>query len=118
MLTSTHRTHHELDHTDHIDHIDNTDQKDHIDHVHLDHIYVNMICCAGSVQYRSNPGNMCYIIQILSTAYTRCCAGSARYRSNPRFRSRFRFFFCARVCVHDRFFFFDLVFDLFLVGIL
>ena len=35
----------DLDHTDHIDHIDLT--------------AVAMICCAGSVQYRSNAGQTC-----------------------------------------------------------
>ena len=38
---SKRRTDHDLDH------------KGHIDHVH--HISVDMICCAGPAQYRSNP---------------------------------------------------------------
>lgn len=30
----------------------------------IDPIYVIIICCAGSVSYRSNAGNMCKAIQI------------------------------------------------------
>ena len=52
IFFSTPRTDHDLDNIDHIDH------RDHIDCI--DPMYAVMVCCAGSVWYRSNPGNVCY----------------------------------------------------------
>ena len=66
------RTYHDLDHIDNVDHVDHVDRIDHIYHVnridhtyhidniiHVDPISVGLICRAGSVQYRSKPGNTC-----------------------------------------------------------
>ena len=43
---STLRTDGDLGHIDHTDHVD-----------HVDNLFVVTVCCTGSVQYRSNPGN-------------------------------------------------------------
>ena len=67
--------------TDQIDHnLDQIDQINHdldqIDH-HLDHSLPAVVrCCSGSVQYRSNPGNISKIMQVIrlppgSMSYTR-----------------------------------------------
>ena len=72
-----HQIDHDLDHLDHdlenLHHLDHLDlhQIDH-DLDHLDHLgptlpvrYAANICCAGSVQYRSKPGNMAENMQVI-----------------------------------------------------